>query len=70
MVVIFWKIIYLLQGSCRERDYVCGIKIVLGAHCSVLVEIVKNLQPKNKLIILKNVIYKKYRKLWCLGIKC
>jgi len=56
VVVIFWKIICSLQGNCTERDYVYVIKIELGAHCSVLVGIVKSLQPKNKLIILKNVI--------------
>jgi hypothetical protein len=33
-----------VQGFCRERDYVCGIKIVLVAHCSVLIRIIKNLE--------------------------
>ena len=35
-----------MQVFCTERNYTCSIKTILDAYGSVLIRIVKSLQPK------------------------
>lgn len=58
-----------MQGFCVERGYTCDIKIIKSARFKVLILIVKNLQSKNKLIILKMYFYEKFTQLWCSRIR-
>jgi hypothetical protein len=67
--IIILELIYTLRVSCNERTYFYIIKTVLGAHLTILIWIVKKLQPKNKLIILKTYFYEKFTEFWCSRVK-